>query len=239
MLSPTSAIKRTNKMFNEFKKVYVKDDFHSMFERPDVFAIGYNLDKIDPNTNVQARCAYIPERRNKYTITYNYYYWITPDNLEIAKGIEDDTIIHEFAHYIVYYELFRFDETMRFRRNTQISSESALTILREPYTDEYFDWDDCIRPMWYKFIESIYNNYNVQERTNISTFFLACEFSYQHLSLAFYRACYLCWRLFYKDRKRGIPSFSFKKILGYDSDKLQQQLIDETLNKSLLTKNLI
>ena len=77
------------------------------------------------------------------------------------------------------------------------------------------------------------------ERANISTFFLACEFSYQHLSLAFYRACYLCWKLFYKDRKRGIPPFSFKKILGYDSDKLQQQLIDETLNKSLLTKNLI
>ena len=77
------------------------------------------------------------------------------------------------------------------------------------------------------------------ERANISTFFLACEFSYQHLSLAFYRACYLCWKLFYKDRKRDIPPFSFKKILGYDSDKLQQQLIDETLNKSLLTKNLI
>ena len=57
MLSPTSAIKRTNKMFNDFKKIYVKDDFHSMFERPDVFATGYNLDKIDPNTNVQARCA--------------------------------------------------------------------------------------------------------------------------------------------------------------------------------------
>ena len=239
MLLPTSAIKRTNKMFNDFKKIYVKDDFHSMFERPDVFATGYNLDKIDPNTNVQARCAYIPERRNKYTITYNYCYWTTSDDLEIVKGIEDDTIIHEFAHYIVYYELFRFDDTMRFRRNTQISSESALTILREPYTDEYFDWDDCIRPMWRKFIESIYNNYNVQDRTNISTFFLACEFSYQHLSLAFYRACYLCWRLFYKDRKRGIPPFSFKKILGYDGDKLQQQLIDETLNKSLLTKNLI
>ena len=37
--------------------------------------------------------------------------------------------------------------------------------------------------------------------------------------------------------ERGTLPFSFKKILGYDSDKLQQQLIDETLNKSLLTKN--
>lgn len=85
--------------------------------------------------------------------------------------------------------------------------------------------------MWCKFIESIYVAHGLQNSITMDTFLTKCERSYSHLSFAFYRACYLCWRLYYKDRKRGIIPFAFRRILGYDSDDLQQQLVYEVLGE--------
>ena len=51
MICPNSAIKRTIKLYNDFKSIYVKSEFQLVFEKPDVFALSYNLDKIDPNTH--------------------------------------------------------------------------------------------------------------------------------------------------------------------------------------------
>lgn len=231
MICPNSAIKRTIKLYNDFKSIYVKSEFQLVFEKPDVFALSYNLDKIDPNTHTRARCKYTPCYRNKHTIVYNHCFWRLSDNSELEENIEDYIIIHEFAHYITDYESFRMDKVARCYKQMHISDETILKLLKEPYTDEYFDWNDCLWPMWCKFIESIYVEHDLQNSITMDTFLTKCERSYSHLSFAFYRACYLCWRLYYKDRKRGIIPFAFRRILGYDSDDLQQQLVYEVLGE--------
>ena len=116
------------------------------------------------------------------------------------------------------------------RHNGNIDVDAILSEKRLRYTDYYNTWDYILKQDYNKFLTTFYNDNNEHIDSTYNEFYRMCNMSYEHLSFDFYRACYLCWRLYWesKNKRSNYPMFIFKDILGYDG--CDKQLIQLTVN---------
>lgn len=110
--------------------------------------------------------------------------------------------------------------------------DAVLSEKQLRYTDYYNIWDTTLKQDYNKFLTAFYEDNNKHIDITYNEFYRMCNMSYEHLSFDFYRACYLCWRLYWesKNKRSNYPMFIFKDILGYDG--CDKQLIQLTVDAS-------
>ena len=232
-LQPSMIFNKVKRMYKKFISEYINKDFIHEFQMPTTFVSYYNLDTLEHDVNKLGWSVYDPTLNNPHTLVFNAIYcdsW-NDDNWHDGQDVDVNTILHEFAHYINKCDHVILRDIIE-RHNGNIDVDSILSEKRLRYTDYYTIWDTTLKQDYNKFIATFYNDNNEHIDSTYNEFYRMCNMSYEHLSFDFYRACYLCWRLYYesKNKRSNYPMFIFKDILGYDG--CDKQLIQLTVNAS-------
>ena len=233
-LQPSMVFNKVKRMYKKFISEYINKDYIHEFPQPTTFVSYYNLDMLGHDTNQLGWSVYDPSLNNPHTLIFNAIYcdsW-NDDDWHDGQSIDVNTILHEFAHYINKCDHVILRDIIE-RHNGDIDVDSILSEKRARYTDYYNTWDTILKQDYNKFITTFYNdNNNKHIDITYNEFYRMCNMSYEHLSFDFYRACYLCWRLYWesKNKRSNYPMFIFKDILGYDG--CDEQLIQLTVDAS-------
>ena len=232
-LQPSMVFNKVKHMYKKFISEYINKDYIHEFQMPTTFVSYYNLDKLECDVNKLGWSVYDPTLNNPHTLVFNAIYcdsW-NDDDWHEGQSVDVNTILHEFAHYINKCDHVILRDIIE-RHNGNIDVDSILSEKRLRYTDYYNTWDTILKQDYNKFIATFYEDNNEHINATYNEFYRMCNMSYEHLSFDFYRACYLCWRLYYesKNKRSNYPMFIFKDILGYDG--CDKQLIQLTVNAS-------
>ena len=232
-LQPSMVFNKVKHMYKKFISEYINKDYIHEFQMPTTFVSYYNLDTLEHDVNKLGWSVYDPTLNNPHTLIFNAIYcdsW-NDDDWHDGQSVDVNTILHEFAHYINKCDHVILRDIIE-RHNGNIDVDSILSEKRLRYTDDYNTWDTILKQDYNKFIATFYEDNNEHIDINYNEFYRMCNMSYEHLSFDFYRACYLCWRLYYesKNKRSNYPMFIFKDILGYDG--CDKQLIQLTVNAS-------
>ena len=246
-LQPSMVFNKVKRMYKKFISEYINKDYIHEFQQPTTFVSYYNLDELKHDVNQQPNgcnylgwSAYDPSLKNPHTLIFNAIYcdsW-NDDDWHDGQSVDVNTILHEFAHYINKCDHAILRDIIE-QRNGDVDVDSILSEKRLRYTDYYNIWDTILKQDYNKFLTQFYNDNNsnlaiTNKHIDITynEFYRMCNMSYEHLSFDFYRACYLCWRLYWesKNKRSNYPMFIFKDILGYDG--CDEQLIQLTVDAS-------
>lgn len=230
-LQPSMVFNKVKRMYKKFISEYINKDYIHEFQMPTTFVSYYNLDELKHNVNQLGWSVYDPSLKNQHTLIFNTIYcdsW-NDDDWHDGKSVDVNTILHEFAHYINKCDHVILRDIIE-RHNGDIDVDSILSEKRLRYTDYYNTWDAILKQDYNKFITTFYEDNKKNIDNTYNEFYRMCNMSYEHLSFDFYRACYLCWRLYFesKNKRSNYPMFMFKDILGYDG--CDKQLIQLTVN---------
>lgn len=200
---------------------------------PTTFISYYNLNELKHDVNYTGWSIYDPSLSSPHTLIFNAIYcdsW-NDDYYHEGQCVDVNTILHEFAHYINKCDYIVLRNIIE-RYNGNIDVDSILSEKQMRYTKSYNTWDYILKQEYNEFLTAFYNDNNKYIDTTYNGFYHMCNMSYEHLSFDFYRACYLCWRLYWesKSKRRDYPMFSFKDILGYDGH--DEQLLQLTVDAS-------
>lgn len=246
-LQPSMVFNKVKRMYKKFISEYINKDYIHEFPQPTTFVSYYNLDMLEHDVNQQPShshervngCNYLgwsvydPSLNNPHTLIFNAVYsksW-NDDDWNDGQSVDVNTILHEFAHYINKCDHVILRDIIE-RHNGNIDVDIILSEKRLRYTDYYHIWDTTLKQDYNKFLTTFYDDNNKHIDITYNEFYRMCNMSYEHLSFDFYRACYLCWRLYYesKNKRSNYPMFIFKDILGYDG--CDEQLIQLTVHAS-------
>lgn len=239
-LQPSMVFNKVKRMYKKFISEYINKDFIHEFQMPTTFVSYYNLDMLEHDANQQpngCNClgwsVYDPSLNNPHTLIFNAIYCdsLNEDDWHDGQSIDVNTILHEFAHYINKCDHVILMDIIE-QHNGNIDVDVVLSEKRLRYTDYYNTWDTILKQDYNKFLTTFYNDNNKHIDSTYNEFYRMCNMSYEHLSFDFYRACYLCWRLYWesKNKRSNYPMFIFKDILGYDG--CDKQLIQLTVDAS-------
>ena len=246
-LCPNMVFNKVKRMYKKFISEYINKDYIHEFPQPTTFVSYYNLDMLEHDVNQQPShsrervnsCNYLgwsvydPSLKNPHTLIFNAIYcesW-NDDDWHDGQSVDVNTILHEFAHYINKCDHVILRDIIE-RHNGNIDVDSILSEKQLRYTDYYNVWDTTLKQDYNKFLTTFYNDNKNRIDITYNEFYRMCNMSYGHLSFDFYRACYLCWRLYWesKNKRSNYPMFIFKDILGYDD--CDEQLIQLTVHAS-------
>lgn len=239
-LYPNMVFNKVKRMYKKFISEYINKDYIHEFPQPTTFVSYYNLDMLEHDVNQLGWSVYDPSLNNPHTLIFNAIYcdsW-NDDDWHDGQSIDVNTILHEFAHYINKCDHMILRDIIECH-NGDIDVDAILSEKQLRYTDYYNTWDTILKQDYNKFLTQFYNDNNsnlaiTNKHIDITynEFYRMCNMSYEHLSFDFYRACYLCWRLYYesKNKRSNYPMFIFKDILGYDG--FDEQLIQLTVDAS-------
>ena len=239
-LQPSMVFNKVKRMYKKFISEYINKDYIHEFPQPTAFVSYYNLDMLEHDVNQQPNgCNYLgwsvydPSLKEPHTLILNAVYsksW-NDDDWHEGQNVDVNTILHEFAHYINKCDHVILRDIIE-RHNGNIDVDAILSEKKLRYTDYYNIWDTTLKQDYNKFLTTFYNDNNKHIDITYNEFYRMCNLSYEHLSFDFYRACYLCWRLYYesKNKRSNYPMFIFKDILGYDD--CDEQLIQLTVDAS-------
>lgn len=236
-LQPSMVFNKVKRMYKKFISEYINKDYICEFQMPTTFVSYYNLDMLTHDVNQQSNgcnhlgwSVYDPSFKNPHTLIFNAIYcdsW-NDDDWHDGQSVDVNTILHEFAHYINKCDHVILRDIIE-QHNGNIDVDAILSEKRLRYTDYYNTWDTILKQDYNKFLTAFYNDNNKHINSTYNEFYRMCNMSYEHLSFDFYRACYLCWRLYWesKNKRSNYPIFIFKDILGYDG--CDKQLIQLTI----------
>lgn len=232
-LQPNMVFNKVKHMYKKFISEYINKDYIHEFQTPTTFVSYYNLDTLEHDVNQLGWSLYDPSLNNPHTLIFNAIYsksWNDDDWYE-GQSVDVNTILHEFAHYINRCDRLILRNIIE-QHNGNIDADVILSEKQLRYTDYYNTWDTILKQDYNKFLTVFYNDNNEHIDSTYNEFYRMCNMSYEHLSFDFYRACYLCWRLYWesKNKRSNYPMFIFKDILGYDG--CDKQLIQLTVNAS-------
>ena len=239
-LQPNMVFNKVKRMYKKFISEYINKDYRHEFPQPTTFVSYYNLDTLEHDVNQQPNgcnhlgwSVYDPSLNNPHTLIFNAIYcdsW-NDDDWYDGQSVDVNTILHEFAHYINKCDHVILRDIIE-RHNGKCDVDTILSEKRLRYTDYYTTWDTILKQDYNKFIATFYKDNKEHIDITYNDFYRMCNMSYEHLSFDFYRACYLCWRLYYesKNKRSNYPMFIFKDILGYDG--CDKQLIQLTIAAS-------
>ena len=232
-LSPNRVFNKVKRMHKKFVSEYINKDYIHEFQMPTTFVSYYNLNKLKHDVNYLGWSVYDPSLDSPHTLIFNAVYcdsW-NDDYYHEGQSIDVNTILHEFAHYINRCDHAIISDIIE-RYNGDIDVDAILSEKQMRYTDKYNTWDYILKQEYNEFLTSFYDDNNKHINTTYNEFYRMCNTSYEHLSFDFYRACYLCWRLYWesKNKRANYPMFVFKDILGYDGH--DEQLIQLTAEAS-------
>ena len=232
-LCPNMVFNKVKRMYKKFISEYINKDYIHEFPQPTTFVSYYNLDMLAHDVNQLGWSIYDPTLKEPHTLIFNAIYcdsWNDDDWYE-GQSVDVNTILHEFAHYINKCDNVILRDIIE-RHNSNIDVDAILSEKRLRYTDYYNIWDTTLKRDYNKFLTTFYNDNNKHIDITYNEFYRMCNMSYEHLSFDFYRACYLCWRLYWesKNKRSNYPMFIFKDILGYDG--CDEQLIQLTIAAS-------
>lgn len=237
-LCPSMVFNKVKRLYKKFISEYINKDYIHEFQQPTTFVSYYNLDMLTHDVNQQPNgcnrlgwSVYDPSFNNPHTLIFNAIYcdsW-NDDDWHDGQSVDVNTILHEFAHYINKCDHVILRDIIE-RHNGNIDVDAILSEKRLRYTDYYNTWDTILKQDYNKFLTVFYEDNNKHIDSTYNEFYRMCNMSYEHLSFDFYRACYLCWRLYWesKNKRSNYPMFIFKDILGYDG--CDKQLIQLTVN---------
>ena len=232
-LQPSMVFNKVKRMYKKFISEYINKDYIHEFPQPTTFVFYHNLDMLEHDTNQLGWSVYDPSLKNPHTLIFNAVYSksLNDDNWYEGQSVDVNTILHEFAHYINKCDHVILRDIIE-RHNSNIDVDAILSEKLARYTDYYNTWDTILKQDYNKFIATFYNDNNKHINITYNEFYRMCNMSYEHLSFDFYRACYLCWRLYWesKNKRSNYPMFIFKDILGYDG--CDEQLIQLTVGAS-------
>lgn len=231
-LQPSMVFNKVKRMYKKFISEYVNKDYIHEFPQPTMFVSYYNLNELKHNVNQLGWSIYDPSLNNPHTLIFNAIYcdfW--NDDWHDGQSVDVNTILHEFAHYINKCDHVILRDIIE-RHNGNIDVDAILSEKRLRYTDYYNTWDYILKQDYNKFLTAFYNDNNEHIDITYNEFYRMCNMSYEHLCFDFYRACYLCWRLYYEsnNKRSNCPMFIFKDILGYNG--CDKQLIQLTVDAS-------
>ena len=228
-LQPSMVFNKVKRMYKKFISEYINKDYIHEFPQPTTFVSYYNLNELKHNVNQLGWSVYDPSLKNPHTLIFNAIYcdsW-NDDDWHDGQSVDVNTILHEFAHYVNKCDHVILRDIIE-RHNGNIDVDAILSEKRLRYTDYYNVWDTTLKQDYNKFLTTFYDDNNKHINITYNEFYRMCNMSYEHLSFDFYRACYLCWRLYWesKNKRSDYPMFIFKDILGYDGcDKQLIQLV--------------
>lgn len=232
-LSPSRVFNKVKRMHKKFISKYVNKDYIHEFQMPTTFVSYYNLNELKHDVNYLGWSVYDPSLSNPHTLIFNALYcdsW-NDDNWHEGQLIDVNTILHEFAHYINKCDWMVLKGVIE-QHDGNIDVDSILSEKRLRYTESYNTWDYILKQEYNEFLTAFYNDNNKRISMPYNEFYRICNLSYEHLSFDFFRACYLCWRLYWesKSKRSRYPMFVFKDILGYDG--CDEQLLQLTVDAS-------
>lgn len=237
-LQPSMVFNKVKRMYKKFISEYINKDYIHEFPQPTTFVSYYNLDMLEHDINMLGWSVYEPTLKNPHTLIFNAIYcdsW-NDDDWHDGQSVDVNTILHEFAHYINKCDHVILRDIIE-QHNGNIDVDVILSEKRLRYTDYYNTWDMILKQDYNKFITAFYDDNKKNIDITYNEFYRMCNMSYEHLSFDFYRACYLCWRLYWeqpdgckksKNKRSNYPMFIFKDILGYDG--CDEQLIRLTVD---------
>ena len=233
-LSPCSVFNKVKRMHKKFVSEYVNKEYIHEFQMPTTFVSYYNLNELKHDVNYLGWSVYDPSLDSPHTLIFNAVYcesWDDDDYYHEGQLVDVNTILHEFAHYINKCDYVVVRDIIE-RYSGNIDVDSILSEKRLRYTESYNTWDYILKQDYNKFLMTFYNDNNKRINMPYNEFYRVCNTSYEHLSFDFYRACYLCWRLYWesKNKRARYPMFVFKDILGYDGN--DEQLLRLTVDAS-------
>ena len=239
-LQPSMVFNKVKRMYKKFISEYINKDYTHEFPQPTTFVSYYNLDMLEHDVNQQPNgcnhlgwSVYDPSLNNPHTLIFNAIYcdYWNDDDWHEGQSVDVNTILHEFAHYINKCDHVILRDIIE-RHNGNIDVDSILSEKKLRYTDYYNIWDTTLKQDYNKFLTTFYDDNKNCIDITYNGFYRMCNMSYEHLSFDFYRACYLCWRLYWesKNKRSNYPMFIFKDILGYDG--CDKQLIQLTVDAS-------
>lgn len=232
-LCPSMVFNKVKRMYKKFISEYINKDYIHEFQMPTTFVSYYNLDTLEHDVNQLGWSVYDPSLKNPHTLIFNAIYcdsW-NNDNWHEGQSVDVNTILHEFAHYINKCDHVILRDIIE-QYNCDIDVDTILSEKRLRYTDYYNTWDTILKQDYNKFLTAFYDDNKKHIDSTYNEFYRVCNMSYEHLSFDFYRACYLCWRLYWesKNKRSNYPMFIFKDILGYNG--CGKQLIQLTVDAS-------
>lgn len=232
-LQPNMVFNKVKRMYKKFISEYINKDYIHEFQQPTTFVSYYNLDMLTHDVNQLGWSVYDPSLNNPHTLIFNaiYYDSWNDDDWHDGQSVDVNTILHEFAHYINKCDNVILRDIIE-RHDDNIDVDAILSEKRLRYTDYYNTWDTILKQDYNKFLTTFYEDNKKHIDSTYNEFYRMCNMSYEHLSFDFYRACYLCWRLYWesKNKRSNYPMFIFKDILGYDD--CDTQLIQLTVDAS-------
>ena len=233
LLSPNRVFNKVKRMYKRFTSKYVNKDYLHEFQMPTTFVSYCNLDELRHGVKYLGWSVYDPSLSSPHTLVFNAIYCDSWDDNYWHEGqcIDVNTILHEFAHYINKCDYVIIHDIIE-RHNGDIDVDSILSEKQLRYTDSYNEWDYILRQGYNEFLARFYDDNKSNIAITYNEFYRMCNMSYEHLSFDFYRACYLCWRLYWesKNKRRDYPIFVFKDILGYDGH--DEQLLQLAIEAS-------
>lgn len=232
-ICPDRVCNKVKRMHKKFVSKYVNKDYLHEFQMPTTFVSYYNLNELKHDIDYTGWSVYDPSLSDPHTLVFNAIYcdsW-NGDYYHEGQSIEVNTILHEFAHYINKCDYIVLKDIIE-RYNGNIDVDSILSEKQMRYAERYNTWDYILKQEYNEFLMAFYNDNKGNIDTTYNEFYRMCNMSYEHLSFDFYRACYLCWRLYYesKNKRSDYPMFAFKDILGYNGH--DEQLIQLTVDAS-------
>lgn len=232
-ICPNRVFNKVKRMHKKFVSEYVNKDYIREFQMPTTFVSYYDLDELKHGVNYLGWSIYDPSLSSPHTLIFNAIYCNSWDDdcYHEGQSVDVNTILHEFAHYINKCDYAVVCDIIE-RYNGNIDVESILSEKRLRYTERYNTWDYILKQGYNEFLTAFYNDNNKYIDATYNEFYRMCNVSYEHLSFDFYRACYLCWRLYWesKNKRADYPVFVFKDILGYDG--CDKQLVKLTVDAS-------
>lgn len=225
-ICPKRVFNKVKRMHKKFVSGYVNKEYLHEFQMPTTFVSYYNLNELKHDVNYTGWSVYDRSLSSSHTLIFNAIYcdsW-NEDYYHEGQCIEVNTILHEFAHYINKCDYMVVKNVIE-RYDGNIDVDSILSEKRLRYTESYNTWDYILKQGYNEFLTAFYDDNNKLISTTYNEFYRMCNMSYEHLSFDFYRACYLCWRLYWESKNKwaDYPLFVFKDILGYDGH--DEQLI--------------
>ena len=232
-LHPNRVFNKVKRMHKRFVSKYVNKDYIHEFQMPTTFVSYYNLNELKHDINYTGWAVYDPTLSNPHALVFNAVYcdsW-NDDCGHEGQYVDVNTILHEFAHYINRCDYAIIHGIIE-QHDADIDVDSILSEKQRRYADSYNTWDYILRQGYNEFLARFYDDNRGHINTTYNEFYRMCNMSYEHLSFDFYRACYLCWRLYYesKNKRADYPIFVFKDILGYDGH--DEQLLQLTVEAS-------
>ena len=233
-LHPSKVFNKVKRMYKRFVSKYVNEDYIREFQMPTTFVSYYNLNELRHDVNYLGWSVYDPTLSSPHALIFNAVYCDSWDDNNWHEGqcVDVNTILHEFAHYINKCDYAIIHDIIE-RHNGDIDVDSILSEKQVRYTKSYNTWDYILRQEYNTFLARFYDDNKCNIDASYNEFYRVCNMSYEHLSFDFYRACYLCWRLYWesKSKRHDYPIFVFKDILGYDGH--DEQLIQLTVDASM------